>query len=136
MNLLFTGLNGLLGSSLRENNYDSCTFFSLQRNLSKFKKKNIVEIKCDLKNFSEEIIPKNIDAIIHLAQSRHYKNFPEMAEDIFEVNVNATFKLLNYAKKNKIKYFLFASTGDVIFENTNKAYRTFYSTNKIGRAHV
>ena len=56
-------------------------------------------------------LPPKIDAIIHLAQSRHYKNFPEKADDIYNINVGSTFSLLEYARSAGAKCFLFASTG-------------------------
>jgi UDP-glucose 4-epimerase len=131
MNLLVTGINGLLGCSLKENLPENINVYSLQKKKSKNFKKNFHDVKCDLENFNENILPNKIDIIIHLAQSKNYKNFPESADDIFNVNVISTFKLLNFARKNKVKYFLFASTGDVLFENTLSPYQSFYTTTKL-----
>lgn len=58
-------------------------------------------------------LPASVDAIVHLAQSRHYKEFPERAEDIFAVNVQGTFRLLEYARRAGASHFLFTSTGGV-----------------------
>jgi UDP-glucose 4-epimerase len=57
--------------------------------------------------------PGQLDAIIHLAQSQVYKEFPVRAKDIFEVNVNGTFRLLEYAREVGISQFVFASSGGV-----------------------
>jgi UDP-glucose 4-epimerase len=58
-------------------------------------------------------LPASVDAVIHLAQSRHYREFPDGAEDVFGVNVESTFRLLEYARKAGAGRFVFASTGGV-----------------------
>jgi nucleoside-diphosphate-sugar epimerase len=58
-------------------------------------------------------LPDAIDAVIHLAQSRHYKEFPECADDIYAINVDATYRLLEYARRAGASHFLLASTGGV-----------------------
>jgi nucleoside-diphosphate-sugar epimerase len=56
-------------------------------------------------------LPKNLDVIIHLAQSKSYKLFPEGAKDIFDVNIQSTFRLLEYAREAGVKCFILASSG-------------------------
>ncbi len=58
-------------------------------------------------------LPRAIDAVIHLAQSRHYRAFPERAHDIYNVNVHSTFALLEYARAAGARRFCLASTGSV-----------------------
>lgn len=58
-------------------------------------------------------LPAHIDAVIHLAQSKHYKQFPERAQDIFDVNVRGTFDLLEYARHAGAESFVFTSSGGV-----------------------
>jgi len=58
-------------------------------------------------------LPGAADAIIHLAQSRHFRKFPDQARDIFEVNTDSTLQLLEYGRRAKIKSFLLASSGGV-----------------------
>jgi nucleoside-diphosphate-sugar epimerase len=58
-------------------------------------------------------VPDRVDAVVHLAQSRRYKEFPDEAEDIFNVNVRSTLELLDYARKAGAGSFLLASTGGV-----------------------
>ena len=64
-------------------------------------------------NWSEEILPKKIDAIIHLAQTRNFRNFPNNATEIFKVNIESTARLLDYAKRIGVKKFIYASSGGV-----------------------
>jgi nucleoside-diphosphate-sugar epimerase len=58
-------------------------------------------------------LPDKIDVVIHLAQSRFYRQFPDKAGDIFDVNIQGTFRLLQYARHAKAESFIFASTGGV-----------------------
>ena len=58
-------------------------------------------------------LPAAIDAVVHLAQSRQFRKFPEQAPDIFKVNVDSTAQLLDYARRAKARTFVFASSGGV-----------------------
>lgn len=58
-------------------------------------------------------LPREVDAVIHLAQSRLYREFPAGAEDVFAVNVGGTFRMLEYARRAGAGRFVFASTGGV-----------------------
>jgi UDP-glucose 4-epimerase len=67
-----------------------------------------------------EALPARLEAVIHLAQSRLYKQFPEGAADVFDINVHSTFRLLDYAREAGASSFLFASTGGV-YGSSDKA---------------
>lgn len=54
-----------------------------------------------------------VDAIVHLAQSRRYREFPAAARDIYDVNVGGTMALLEFAVTNGVGHFVMASTGSV-----------------------
>lgn len=58
-------------------------------------------------------LPSGVDAVVHLAQSSHFRDFPDRASDIYEVSVGATMRLLDWAAKSGVKRFIFASTGGV-----------------------
>ena len=58
-------------------------------------------------------LPEKIDAVIHLAQAENSHAFPEGAGNIFDVNVNGSMWLLEYARKAGAKQFIFASTGSI-----------------------
>ena len=53
-------------------------------------------------------VPDGLDAVVHLAQSRRYREWPDGADDMYAVNVEATFRLLGRAER-----FVLASTGGV-----------------------
>jgi nucleoside-diphosphate-sugar epimerase len=61
--------------------------------------------------FDYSRLPESVDAVVHLAQSRFYKDFPARADDIYSVNVNGTFQLLEYARRAGAGHFICTSTG-------------------------
>jgi len=61
----------------------------------------------------EARLPSQIDAVIHLAQSRFYKEFPEQARDILGVNVHGALELLEYSRRAHAQTFVLASSGGV-----------------------
>lgn len=58
-------------------------------------------------------LPKSVDAVIHLVQSNNYKDFPAAASDMFYTNINSTFNMLEFARKNGVKNFVLASSGGI-----------------------
>jgi len=58
-------------------------------------------------------LPASVDAVVHLAQSRRYREFPEQAIDVFAVNAAMTVSLLDYAARAGAKAFSYASSGAV-----------------------
>src|SRR5207237_3053965 len=58
-------------------------------------------------------LPDRIDAVAHLAQARHYRNFPDDAPEMFRVNVNATAALLEYGRQARASVFCLVSSGTV-----------------------
>lgn len=58
-------------------------------------------------------LPSDIDAVIHLAQSANFRDFPNSALDVFNVNIQSTARLLDYAKQVGAKQFVYASSGGV-----------------------
>jgi UDP-glucose 4-epimerase len=61
----------------------------------------------------KELLPERIDAVIHLAQSPFFRDFPHQAQHIFNVNVNATMFLLDLASSSGCRHFVNASSGGV-----------------------
>jgi UDP-glucose 4-epimerase len=57
--------------------------------------------------------PAAIDVIIHLAQSRSYRNFPADSSEMFDVNVAMTMSLLQWAARSEVRQFCLASSGAV-----------------------
>mgnify|MGYP001184035213 CR=1 FL=1 len=73
-----------------------------------------VIVEADLAGaWSPKKLPAGLDSVVHLAQSRWFREFPAQANDVFDVNFKATFKLLEYARQAKIQRVVFASSGGV-----------------------
>jgi nucleoside-diphosphate-sugar epimerase len=54
-----------------------------------------------------------VDAVVHAAQSRLYRQFPDAAADVVSINVAATASLLDYAKSVGAGLFCLISSGTV-----------------------
>ncbi|NEU96213.1 NAD-dependent epimerase/dehydratase family protein [Bradyrhizobium uaiense] len=57
--------------------------------------------------------PEGVDAVIHAAQSRNYRQFPGDAREMFAVNVGMTMFLLDWAAQSAVKQFCLISSGAV-----------------------
>lgn len=124
--ILVTGAAGFIGSKicteLKKKNYVvfGCDDFSSGS------KKNITNgikfINIDLSKKNKiSKLPKNIDYIFHLAgQSSGEKSFDDPLDDLNR-NFITTYNLINYAKKNFIKNFFYASSMSVYGNTLNKA---------------
>lgn len=58
-------------------------------------------------------MPSGIDSVIHLAQSRHYRDFPEKADDIYNINVHSTALLAEWARSVGVTRFISVSSGGI-----------------------
>jgi nucleoside-diphosphate-sugar epimerase len=64
-------------------------------------------------DWSVNQLPAKVDAVIHLAQSSHFREFPDQALDVFRVNIQSTALLLDYARNAGATHFIYTSTGGV-----------------------
>lgn len=126
--ILITGAKGYIGSRLISSLRDRYKLFALGRHLSLKKQSPVHWIEQDLaQTLDRSRLPDRLDAIIHLAQSRRYREFPEHAKDIFDVNIYGTFQLLEYARQTGVKCFVFASSGGVY----GYSYERFFETDPV-----
>lgn len=131
MNVLVTGANGLLGrnivAALREDYIVHALVHTMP--LEPFQNVNyyVHDFNSDWKT---KELPSDIHTVMHLAQSELFRDFPEHALDVFNVNVTSTVKLLDYARRAGAKKFIFSSTGGLYdsttgFVNENSPIKTF-----------
>ncbi|MCH8331706.1 MAG: NAD(P)-dependent oxidoreductase, partial [Bacteroidetes bacterium] len=57
-------------------------------------------------------LPTGINTVIHLAQAVK-RDFPADVDLMYNINVNATFQLVEWARNSKVEHFMFTSTGNV-----------------------
>ena len=113
-NILITGGGGYIGTNLTKellNEGYTVTVidtFWFGNYLEKHKKLKI--IKKDIRNISKKDLNK-IDCIMHLASIANDPAAELDARLTWDVNVLATYKLINLAITQKVKKFIFASSG-------------------------
>lgn len=109
MRLLISGGNGYLAERVIANQGQDHQIFATYRS-QKSAKQNVEwvhESECPA------MLPESIDAVIHLAQSGNYRDFPNSSKDMFAVNVALSHSLLEYARTAGAQCFVYASTGGV-----------------------
>lgn len=109
--VLITGANGLIGEKVVELLRTHCDPVVIVRK-PETKFVGVETIVADLA--SPEFLtrlPSRMDAVIHLAQSPGFANYPESAHAVFQVNTDAFAKLLQWAAKVEVRHLVHASTG-------------------------
>ncbi|AFY41480.1 NAD(P)-dependent oxidoreductase [Nostoc sp. PCC 7107] len=83
-------------------------------------------------------ISPGTDAVIYLAQSPYYRQIPEKATHLLNVNVISAVKMVEIARKAKVPRFIYTSTGNVytpsfqpLIETSSLNINNWYSLSKI-----
>jgi UDP-glucose 4-epimerase len=114
MKVLVTGATGLIGRHLVERISEAHEVTALARGPISGLRPDVLLVRQDLSQpLQRKALPERIDAVIHLAQSERYREFPEGAADVFAVNVQSTLALLEYSRAAGASRFVLASTGGV-----------------------
>jgi nucleoside-diphosphate-sugar epimerase len=109
--ILITGATGLVGGQLSAALAARHDVFAVCRGPQPALN-DVTWITIDLAtDWSRASLPGQIDAVIHLAQSDRWQDFPGCALDVFAVNTASTAKLLDYAIHAGAAHFVVASTG-------------------------
>lgn len=113
--IIVTGATGLVGSHLLPLLDSGEEVHVLTRNPpAEAAAGNLVYHRLDLGGgFEAAALPARVDAIAYLAQSDHFRAFPEKALDMLEVNVASPLRLLDYARRAGARSFVYASSGGV-----------------------
>jgi UDP-glucose 4-epimerase len=75
----------------------------------------------------EHSLPERVDAVVYLAQSSRYREFPAGAASVFGVNIAGPFRMLEYARKITATQFIITSSGGVYGFN----YESFAETDPV-----
>ena len=113
MRLLVTGATGFIGARTAPLLADRHDVICLARDAGAVSDPRIETIACDLNDFDTKRLPQRVDAVLHMAQSARYREFPDGAAEVFAVNVHATARLLDYAMKAGAERFCLVSSGTV-----------------------
>ena len=112
--MLVTGVTGLLGRQVVEDLVQYCNVHAVVRAYPTDAKHGVRYHALDLGDAWDPAgLPSAVDAVIHLAQSRLFRRFPDQAIDVFRVNVDSTARLLDYAVRAGASQFILASSGGV-----------------------
>ena len=124
--ILITGGNGFLGSYLvdvlveiNKELKEPCKIIVINKNWVNEKSRLFHLVKDDNVSFitfdigKPFIVPKGIDIIIHTASTATPTSFLNDPLGTIDSNVNGTRTLLEYAKDNKVKQFIFFSSVEV-----------------------
>lgn len=114
MRILMTGASGYLGHAMAERLGREHDVWAVVRRAGSAPSR-VREITADLvdRQLDFDGWPPQVDAVLHAAQSRLYGDFPKAALDVFEVNVGATARLLDYALRADARTFCLISSGSV-----------------------
>jgi UDP-glucose 4-epimerase len=91
----------------------------------------------------ESGLPERVDAVFHLAQSARYREFPDGAQDMLEVNTASTLRLLEYCRRAGGQSFVLASTGAIYASGPEPVTETdapqpgnFYAASKLAAEQI
>lgn len=102
MRILIIGASGLVGRHVVEALNGSHEVIALGRQ------------ELDLaSDWSPADLPGRVDAIVHVAQARRWREFPQFAGQTIAINLTSTGRLLEYATSTGVRSLVYASTGGV-----------------------
>lgn len=111
MKIIVTGGSGLIGRNLIE------SLLKLNHKIYNVGRTEVANCENIFVDFSKDwdisLLPNDVDVIIHLAQSKHFRDFPNFAIETYNINTLSTLKLLDFAKNSKINKFIYASSAGI-----------------------
>ena len=142
--ILVTGAGGFIGGFIVGRLSILHDVYGFVRGYDNKSDSRVEWIKADLASIDcQAHLPHGIDCVIHLAQSKEYRDFPSGSEDMRRVNIDATCKLLEWARKTGVKQFIFTSTANVYRKSTElltemhqTAPDSFYGASKLSAEHL
>lgn len=116
--LVITGGTGLVGRHFINHYANDFEIHALVLKKPDTEQKNVRYYEFDLSvGLDVTLLPRTVDAVIHLAQSEKFRDFPTGALSVFNVSVATTSLLLDYAHKAQASHFVLASTGGIYGAN-------------------
>lgn len=109
--IIITGASGLIGKRLVSDLERHAELIAVGRHALSIS--GVTWIPHDFSRPKLPELPPDSTTVIYLAQSEHFRQFPERAQDIFDVNVSGVQKMLEWARTSGVKRFILASSGGV-----------------------
>jgi len=110
--ILMTGGTGLLGSKFVAEYAQHHDLHLIVRVLPKALLRSVTYHVIDLASqWGGAALPAKVDAVMHLAQAREMRGFPESAPTLMSVNTASTLHLLDYARRAGARCFVLTSSG-------------------------
>jgi nucleoside-diphosphate-sugar epimerase len=126
--ILVTGANGLLGRSVVAQLASMNDVCATVHTLPEDPLPGIRYLPVDFAgNWDVEALPQKVHAIVHLAQSAHFRDVPVRALEVFQVNIASTARLLDYAWRTGAERFIYASSGGIY----SREIQTFRETSPV-----
>jgi nucleoside-diphosphate-sugar epimerase len=119
--ILVTGASGLVGGAFIKAMPHDVELILLGRRAPQDCARHIHSIEHDLSASRLPSLPNEVDTIVHLAQERDYRTFPERAAPVFAINTAATLQLLDWGRATGVRRFVLASTGGLYAPSTAPA---------------
>jgi nucleoside-diphosphate-sugar epimerase len=140
--ILITGASGFIGSALANALSNDYRVVGIARKKKQLHNWRYLYADIGSEGF-EKLLPNKVECVIHLAQSREYRSFPDGAADMLRINIDATCKLLEYSRQNGVKQFIYASTANVYGQSTEALTEkcattptSFYGATKLSAEHL
>lgn len=147
--VLITGGLGFIGSNLAKYLLQKGYQITVLDNLMLGKRENVSDIKDEIKiiigdvrNSKDLGKTKDIDYIVHLASSSASPMFWDNLRGSVSNNIDGYLSVLEYAKKNKVKRVLYATTSSIygnnkipLCEDDKVIPPNFYSVTKLAMEH-
>lgn len=111
MKILLTGAAGFIGAHVYRRLSIDHEVIPVSRHPASILSNTVLLDLTDQNRYTT--LPTDVDVIVHLAQSRHHREFPKESSDIFDVNVKSTFHLAEWGRKIGIRKFIFSSSANV-----------------------
>lgn len=112
--VLVTGAGGLLGRSLVSLLARDHRVVAVSRQAGAHDDSNVEPFAADLSQpVDPRGLPERLDAVVYLAQSPRFREFPAGAPDMRQVNTDQPLALLELARERGATAFVYASSGSV-----------------------
>jgi len=121
--VLITGVAGFIGSNLadrllKEGNYEVIGIDNLSYGIKEQIPNGVKFYKYDIRNKLIGHLFENVDYVFHFAAKNCISDCQKNPQETFDINVNGTINIFNYAYNNKVKKVIFAESS-AIYEGSD-----------------